>query len=66
MTEFFRRQTNKENFKTRDIIKWIDGEYKVSGKITIETYNNILVLLEKEYRNEFTSFAKENVLVDYE
>jgi pilus assembly protein CpaF len=66
MTEFFRRQTNKKNFITRDIIRWIDGRYEVSDKITIETYNNILELVEKQYKNEFINFVNENELVNYE
>jgi pilus assembly protein CpaF len=66
MTEFFRRQTNKKNFITRDIIRWVDGRYEVSDKITIETYNNILKSVEKQYKNDFMNFVNKNELVNYE
>ena len=66
MTEYFRRQTNKQNFITKDIVKWVDGRYEVMENITKETYNEILLNIEKQYKNEFTEFMLENELINNE
>ncbi|MDM8535008.1 ATPase, T2SS/T4P/T4SS family [Clostridiaceae bacterium HSG29] len=63
MTEYFRRQTNKQNFITTDIIKWVDGKYEVMGKISQETYSNILFNIEKQNKDEFIEFILKNELI---
>lgn len=63
MTEYFKRQTNKENFKTRDILRWNNGKYEFVDKFTEDTYNNILENIDLDLKNEFLDFVKINELV---
>jgi pilus assembly protein CpaF len=66
MTEYFRRQTSKRQYKTRDIVSWEDGKYIVKNKLSQKSYEKILTVLEPKNKEAFIMFANNNGLVHYE
>lgn len=66
MTEYFRRQTNKRQYITRDIIYWDDGKYIVKNKLSKNSYNNILKILESNEKNSFIEFVQKYELVTHD
>jgi len=66
MTEYFRRQTSKRQYKTRDIVLWEAGEYSVKNKLSEQSYEKIIKALEPRNKKEFIAFAENNGLVHYE
>lgn len=66
MTEYFRRQTNKRQYKTKDIVCWEDGVYVVKNKLSKRSFESILNALEPSIKNEFLTFAKSHGLVRHE
>jgi pilus assembly protein CpaF len=66
MTEYFRRQTNKRQYKTKDIICWEAGKYVVKNKLSNRAFKKIVQALEPKIKEEFIAFARKNALVRYE
>jgi len=66
MTEYFRRQTNKRQYKTKDIICWKAGKYIVKNKLSKRSFESILNALEPDIKKDFITFANTYALVHYE
>jgi len=66
MTEYFRRQTNKRQYITRDIIQWVDGKYIVKNKLSRKSYESILKIVDSNRKNAFIEFANKYELVTHD
>lgn len=66
MTEYFRRQTTRRHYKTKDIVCWKDGKYIVKNKLSKKSFKSILNALEPTIKKDFLAFAKSHELVHYE
>jgi len=66
MTEYFRRQTSKKQYKTKDIVCWESGKYIVHNKLSKRSYHRILNALEPKIKKSFETFATTYELVHNE
>jgi pilus assembly protein CpaF len=58
MREYFVRVTDRKVFETRDIIRFIEGEYRIVGKMTDRTILEMERLISVEAKSEFKEYLK--------
>lgn len=58
--EYFIRVTDRKVFETRDIIVWEDGEYKTAEMISRKSLDEMAQHLDRQEREEFSSFLRSN------
>lgn len=57
--EYINRTTSPKTYEKRDVLIFENGEYKAHEKMTKEKYNEMLMNMDQDDRNEFESFVEE-------